>query len=138
MVDVALIRRKYEALRSSLDERSRRLWAATEARAAGRGGFTAVLQATGLSRKTVARGLQELDSKESLPQGRVRRRGGGRKPATSLDPELTNALTRRQLTKTEWSLSPTPSMSKPKPSPTLPGLASGRSLAATPTATLNR
>ena len=92
MPDFAAIRRKYAALKDALDERTRRLWAATEVRAAGRGGFTAVRRATGMSSKTLARGLRELDSGERPPPGRVRRPGGGRKPATVLDPGLTLAL----------------------------------------------
>ncbi len=87
-----MIRQKYLALRDALDERARRLWAATEARAAGRGGFTAVVQATGMSSKTLARGMRELDSGEKLPLSRVRGPGGGRKAAKTLDPGLTVAL----------------------------------------------
>ena len=87
-----MIREKYLALREALDERTRRLWAATEARAAGRGGFTAVLQATGMSSKTLARGMHELDSGEKLPPPRVRRAGAGRKAAKTLDPGLVDAL----------------------------------------------
>ncbi len=92
MPDVAVIRQKYLSLRGVLDERARRLWAAAEARAAGRGGFTAVLRATGMSSKTLARGMRELDSGEQLSAGRVRRPGGGRKAAKALDPGLTVAL----------------------------------------------
>ena len=90
--DVAVIREKYLALREALDERTRRLWAATEARAAGRGGFTAVLRATGMSSRTLARGMHELDSGEKLPPPRVRRPGAGRKAAKTLDPGLVDAL----------------------------------------------
>ena len=92
MSDVAVIGQKYLALRDVLDERARRLWAATEARAAGRGGFTAVVKATGMSSKTLARGIRELDSGEKLPLNRIRRPGGGRKAAKILDPGLTVAL----------------------------------------------
>jgi hypothetical protein len=92
MSDVVVVRQKYVALRGTLDERARRLWAATEARAFGRGGFGVVRRATGMSSKTLARGLRELDSPESLPAGRVRRPGGGRKSAQVLDPGLTQAL----------------------------------------------
>jgi len=92
MPDVAMIRQKYLALQEAFDERSRRLWAATEARAAGRGGFTAVLQATGMSSKTLARGIRELDSGEKLPPSRIRRPGAGRKAAKTLDPGLVDAL----------------------------------------------
>ena len=92
MPGVAVIREKYLALRDALDERARRLWAATEARAAGRGGFTAVLEATDMSSRTLARGMRELDSGERLPPTRVRRPGGGRKSAKILDPGLVVAL----------------------------------------------
>ena len=54
---VQWIRTKYESLVSALDERGRRRWAAVEARSLGRGGITAVAQATGLSDRTVRTGL---------------------------------------------------------------------------------
>jgi len=92
MPDVAVIRQQYLSLRGVLDERGRRLWAAAEGRAAGGGGFTAVLRATGMSSKTLARGMRELDSGQQLSAGRVRRPGGGRKAAKTLDPGLTVAL----------------------------------------------
>jgi len=92
MTDRAMVRRKYLAIRSSLDERARRLWAAVEARALGRGGVKTVLRATGLSPTTLNRGLRELDSGDAPATGRVRRPGGGRKSATTLDPGLSVAL----------------------------------------------
>ena len=55
------IRSKHTALEAVLDERSRRLWAAAEARALGRGGIARVVEATGMSRNTVRAGLSELD-----------------------------------------------------------------------------
>ncbi len=60
MADVATIRTKFEALRPFLDERRRRLWAAAEAVALGRGGVTAVATATGLRRNTIHTGIDEL------------------------------------------------------------------------------
>lgn len=59
-MNVALYRAKYKALAPALTERARRLWAATEARAAGRGGITVVARATGIGYSTIRRGLQEL------------------------------------------------------------------------------
>ena len=59
-----------------LDERGRRLWAAAEARSAGRGGIAAVVRATGISESTVLRGLADLDSDEVPRPGRVRRHPG--------------------------------------------------------------
>ena len=88
----ALIRQKYRMLEHSLDERSRRLWAATEAQAVGYGGASLVAQATGISRSTVVRGLQEVRRGERPAAGRIRRPGGGRKPAITVDPGLSAAL----------------------------------------------
>ena len=89
------IRTKYRSLEPEMDERLRRQWAAAEARDVGWGGISAVAQATGLSRTTITDGLREL----ALPQRerviearRVRRPGGGRKPATETDPGLLAAL----------------------------------------------
>jgi hypothetical protein len=93
---VEWLRDKYEALKGSLNERSRRLWAATEARSLGRGGAAAVIAATGMSSATVNKGLRELEAEEAgeatLPAGRVRRPGGGRKRARDKQPGLAEAL----------------------------------------------
>ncbi len=75
-----------------MDERHRRLWAGTEARALGRGGIAVVARATGLARNTIGRGLAELAQKRTLSPSRVRRPGAGRKRATALAPGLTTAL----------------------------------------------
>ena len=66
MAEATVIRQKYLALRGVLDERARRLWTAAEARATGRGVFSVVLRATGMSLKTRAQGIRELDSGEKL------------------------------------------------------------------------
>jgi len=87
-VDSETLRTKYTALAPVLTERSRRLWAATEARALGRGGIERVKQATGLARSTIERGIQELGSGETLSPERTRRPGGGRKRATDKDVTL--------------------------------------------------
>lgn len=86
---VATLRAKYRALAPALTERTRRVWAATEARALGRGGPGLVAQATGLHPSTISRGLAELEGSEApLPPNRVRRPGGGRKRATTHAPTL--------------------------------------------------
>ena len=88
------IKEKFEALKPLLDERGRRRWAATEARAIGRGGIERVFQATGIARSTVRAGLQELGATQSQgpPAGRQRRAGGGRKRLSEQDPDLRTAL----------------------------------------------
>jgi len=76
-----------------LNERDRRLALATEAKSWGRGGITAVHDATGVSRKTIQRGMTELS--DDSPEGRsdrVRAPGGGRKKAEITNPELVDAL----------------------------------------------
>ncbi len=75
-----------------LDERTRRLTAANEARAWGRGGISVVSRACGLSRRVIGVGVKELAARHVLPPGRVRRAGGGRKRLTVTDPALKRAL----------------------------------------------
>ena len=82
---------KFSALLPHLDERQRRLYLGSEARALGHGGIAAVATAAGLSRQTVAAGVGELEAGEA-PLGRARRRGGGRKRLTETDAGLTPAL----------------------------------------------
>jgi hypothetical protein len=94
VADEAVIGEKFRALAGELNERQRRLWAASEARAAGRGGITATARATGISVPTIRKGMRELAAGERLEPGRVRRRGGGRKPITELDPTLLADLER--------------------------------------------
>lgn len=43
-----------------MNERSRRIWAATEARSIGWGGVSLVAEATGMARNTIAVGIREL------------------------------------------------------------------------------
>ncbi len=68
------------------------MWAATEARALGRGGMALVARATGISTSTIARGLTDLRSRARVPPGRVRRPGGGRKRTIDKDPTLLRDL----------------------------------------------
>lgn len=92
-MSVATLRAKYRALAPALTERTRRRWAATEARALGRGGPGWVAEATGLSPATIRRGLAELEAEDvPLPVEQVRKRGGGRKRATVLAPTLLRDL----------------------------------------------
>lgn len=87
IIDHRAIRRRWEMFGANLDERNRRLFAAAEVRAAGRGGLKVVRSVTGLSSSTIERGLKELDA-PLLPAGRIRHRGGGRLPLVKKDPTL--------------------------------------------------
>jgi hypothetical protein len=91
---VEMIRSKFEALSPVMDERTRRLWAATEAKAIGRGGITRVSQATGISHVTIRAGSRQLGQSPATDTttSRVRRAGGGRKMLIQHDPGLLTAL----------------------------------------------
>jgi Rhodopirellula transposase DDE domain len=92
MIDSAAITARFDALAPFLDERERRLLAASEARAAGRGGVAAVSHATGIARSTIGRGLADLRAGAVQLGDRVRRAGGGGKPAIETQPGLLEAL----------------------------------------------
>ena len=94
MEPLEAIKRRFELLAPGLDERQRRLLAASEAMVVGRGGGVAVSRATGVSRRAIRAGIRELQTGESRPPGRVRRPGGGRKSAVEHDPGLPAALER--------------------------------------------
>ncbi len=87
-MDAELIKARFDAIKPHLDERLRRLFAASEALALGHGGIIAVSQATGISRNAIARGMEELTAQPSLPKKRIREKGGGRKRAIDKDPTL--------------------------------------------------
>ena len=94
---VETIRAKYEALKSVMDERTRRLWAATEAKAIGRGGIARLTEATGLSHVTVRMGLAELQAPPTTGTAtpltrRIRMPGGGRRSLVDHNPALLSAL----------------------------------------------
>lgn len=74
-----------------LDEHARRLVAASKAVELGYGGVSRVSRACGLSRVTLAKGVEELQAAPLAP-GRIRRAGGGRHALTSNDPGLSPAL----------------------------------------------
>jgi hypothetical protein len=93
MIDRHAIRQRWEADGSKRDERGRRLFAASEARAAGWGGLAAVSNITGLARSTIERGLKDLDAPPLAP-GQVRREGGGPRPLTETDATLLDDLKR--------------------------------------------
>jgi Rhodopirellula transposase DDE domain len=82
-------------MKGLLNERSRRRWAAAEARSAGPGGIAAVARATDISVSTVSRGLAELTAgEEVLDAGRVRQPGAGRPGILEREPGLSEALDR--------------------------------------------
>lgn len=87
-----IIARKFETLKDEWNERQRRLWAASEAKCLGHGGVSLVARATGLTRPTINRGIEELENEQRLAENRCRREGGGRKKSTEKQPELLPSL----------------------------------------------
>ena len=83
---------KFRPLWPLLDERTRRLMAASEAMHLGYGGVSLVRRACELSRKAIAKGIREIQEGVTPGEGRVRRSGAGRKPITVSDPRLLAAL----------------------------------------------
>jgi len=78
--------------RAALDERQRRLWAASEALSHGRGGIAAVARVTGLAQSTVRDGIKDLRSEEPWPAGQKRRAGAGRPSLVAGDDTLIRDL----------------------------------------------
>lgn len=92
MTAEAAIRQKFLALGSFLNERTRRVWAATEASSLGYGGASLVARATKISRRAILSGQREIKTGNVLPEGRIRRPGGGRKSAVEHQPNLPKKL----------------------------------------------
>lgn len=85
------LQNKFSSLWPHLDERAKRLFAASEARQYGYGGITAISQACGLSRVTITKALAELDA-VPIQAGRIRQTGGGRTSLVEKNPELKETL----------------------------------------------
>jgi hypothetical protein len=94
MSAVGVLRQKFASVWPMLNERTRRIMAANEAIALGYGGISVVGRACGLSRKAITKGIQEIKDGYVPEEGRIRRKGAGRKRITTSDPKLLTALDR--------------------------------------------
>jgi Rhodopirellula transposase DDE domain len=92
MEERTALKDRFARVAASLDERSRRLVAASEALSLGWGGISATARATGLSRDAIRRGIAELQGAPAAAPGRIRRPGGGRKQTVAIDPSLPHDL----------------------------------------------
>src|ERR1700677_2719630 len=86
------LRKRWKEMEPVLNEQSRRRWAVTEAKALGRGGVSCVVRVTGLARRTVYRGLDDIRRRHKTDVRRIRKRGGGRKPKIAHDRTLLSDL----------------------------------------------
>src|SRR5208282_3184311 len=94
MVDIDALKRRFESLLPTVDERMRRLIAAAESLAIDYGGISIVARATGVSRRAIARGIVELGNRPVPSGGAVRKPGGGRKRTVEQDATLVRDLER--------------------------------------------
>ncbi|MBT3208695.1 MAG: ISAzo13 family transposase [Bacteroidetes bacterium] len=92
MEKIQEIRIKYLAIKGELNERSRRLWAATEAISIGHKGIKIVHKATGLAESTIQIGKKEIINKETIEQDRIRRTGAGRCSLEKKDKEIVDKI----------------------------------------------
>ena len=84
---------RVRAFYTTLSEKDRRRYAAVEARRLGHGGIEYVAEVLECSRRTIERGLNELDElPHDTAAGRVRRPGGGRKKKVATEPQLEHHL----------------------------------------------
>lgn len=88
MIEGETVRCRFELLNPHLDEKTRRLMVAAEAQAIGFGGISIVARATGMTRDTIRRGVEELQSPAGSQAGGIRQPGGGRKRTVDSDPTL--------------------------------------------------
>lgn len=91
-MDTHMITERFHIFAPFLDERHRRLLAAAEATVLGRGGISVVSRATGVSRRGIALGCEELRHPERAGLRRVRKEGGGRKRTIDKEPTLRGDL----------------------------------------------
>src|SRR5262245_62599737 len=93
----AEIRERYRRIKSSLTERSKRLFVASEALAFGYGGVSAVSRATGMSTATVRKGIEESHAIDAgtvatLAKECSRGPGGGGKSGTDKEHTILRGL----------------------------------------------
>jgi hypothetical protein len=96
MDSIELAKQRFEMISWALDERLKRLYAAAEAKLLGHGGITKISKATGLARITIHAGLKELDQRSvtsnDVPNGKIRKSGGGRKKLLETSPAILEDL----------------------------------------------
>lgn len=85
-------KQKFNLISLHLNERTRRIWAASEAKIFGEGGVSILSTATGISRSTIYLGLEDIKSKKVIDPEQIRRPGGGRKKLIDKDKEILKDL----------------------------------------------
>ena len=87
-----IIKIKYQQMSACFNERSKRLWCATEALSLKKFGVTIVSQATKVSKNTIYAGIKELKEIKKISPNRIRKKGGGAKKLKEKNPTLLKDL----------------------------------------------
>jgi transposase len=88
-----IIKTRIEAVLPILNEHQKRVYLAAEAKSYGWGGKSKIAKFSSVSRKTITKGVRELQEEENISkQDRIRKKGGGRKKLTDHDPKLLQTI----------------------------------------------
>jgi transposase len=91
--DISGLKTRIETMLPILDERQRRIFLATEAKAIGYGGVSQISALSGVSRITITQGVKEIESGNIIQSdSRCRRKGGGRKSVSEVQPRIIQEL----------------------------------------------
>jgi len=85
---VPRIEEKMKCFYANLSEKDKRHYAAVEAAKLGYGGIQYLARLFGCTRQTISKGLQELENNTFVPEGQIRRSGGGRKSCQEKYPQI--------------------------------------------------
>lgn len=90
-----IIKARLDSVLPLLDEQNHRRYLGAEAKSIGWGGKSIISRLTGVTRRTISKGEQELSGNlDHLSENRIRKEGGGRKKAVDLQPEILKEIER--------------------------------------------
>lgn len=89
---VGILEQVFDTMPGVLDERQRRLLAASIAKGYGHGGIKLVSGFSGMDIRTIRSGIHEIDTGELSPSEKIRKSGAGRPSVKQQEPELLNRI----------------------------------------------
>jgi transposase len=92
--NISGVKDRIETMFPILNERQRRIFLATEAKALGYGGITQVSKISGVSRVTITQGIKEIEDQGIILRNKndSRKKGGGRKSTDESQPGIVGEL----------------------------------------------
>ena len=94
-IDKIALQTRIKTMLPTLNEYQQRRYLATEAKTIGYGGITTVSRLSKVTRKTITKGIKELNNPNHNPPpqiGKSRKKGAGRKTVCNNQPTILNAL----------------------------------------------